>query len=285
MEAFALRGNSHGVLSQGRRLLKRAFTVAGIFAHAAYLVDQASGQAIPLSSPADWWSLAALTLAVIYLAASLSWPRWSMGLFLLPIVLMLVGVSQTASTESFAPERASFFWGQTHGGLLLLATITVTIGFVSGLMYLVQSWRLKRKQPLPSGMQLPSLEWLERTNSRSLAISVWLVAGGFFSGLVLSLLKNSGVEGYYLWTDPVVLTLAVMLVWLLVTEAYRLLSPATSRGQKVAYLTLAAFVFMAVTLVSLNLSGSTHGKAKVVSDQRSAVSGQQSAGIDGDDRP
>ncbi len=272
LEAFALRGQLRGVIGRGRRLLKRGITLAGIFAHATHLLQNASGQAIPLSSPADWWSLAALVLAVIYFAGSLSKPRWSIGLFLLPIVLLLIGVSRTASGESFTSERASFFWGQTHGVLLLLATVTVTVGFVSGLMYLVQSWRLKRKRPLPVGMQLPSLEWLERTNGRSLAISVWLVAGGFLSGLVLSTLKNRAAEDYSLWTDPVVLTLAAMLAWLLVTEAYRLLSPTASRGQKVAYLTLAAFVLLAMTLGSLTLSGSRHG-TKAISPQPQAEAG------------
>lgn len=259
MEAAALVGRVRGALDGGRRVAARGFAAAGVFAHAVFLSLQASGQATPLSSPADWYSLAALALAAIYLSASLAWSRWAVGLFLLPIVLLLLGVSAAASDEPFAPERASLFWGQAHGWLLLLATVTVTVGFVSGLMYLAQSWRLKHKLPTTPGLGMPSLEWLENTNGRALAVAAWLVAGGFVSGLVLSALKNRGVEGYALWADPVVLSLAAMLGWLIATQAYRWAAPGASRGGRVAYQTLAAFVLLAATLASLLWSGAVHG--------------------------
>ncbi|MGL4514648.1 MAG: cytochrome C assembly protein [Lacipirellulaceae bacterium] len=240
----------------GRRLLVSGFAAAGLFAHVVYLALRASGQATPLSSPADWCLLAALVIAAVSLVATLTLPRWATGVFLLPVVLGLVAASTGASPEPFAPDRASRFWGVTHGWLLLAAAVTVSLGFAAGLMYLVQSWRLKNKFPPRQGFRLPSLEWLERVNSQSLGLSVWLVAGGFVSGLVLSTLKNRGVAGYQLVADPVVWTLGAMLAWLVVAEGFRLVYPAARRGQKVAYLTLASFGFLA--LVVLSLLGPTH---------------------------
>lgn len=259
LEAAALTGRLRGLLDGGRRLIAKGFLAAGLFAHVVFLALRASGQPTPLSSPADWCSLAALALAAVCLAAALAWPRWAVGVFLLPLVLLLLTASVAASDEPFAPERASLFWGQTHGWLLLLATVTVSVGFVSGLMYLTQSWRLKQKLPTKPGLGMPSLEWLERTNSRALAVAAWLVAGGFVSGLVLAALKHRGEAAYSLWTDPVVLTLAAMLAWLLATQALRWAWPGASRGGRVAYLTVAAFVLLVATLASLTVGGSVHG--------------------------
>ena len=46
-------------------------------------------------------------------------------------------------------------------------------------MYLVQSYRLKHKLPPIQGLQLPSLEWLERVNARATVLSALLLVIGF----------------------------------------------------------------------------------------------------------
>jgi ABC-type uncharacterized transport system permease subunit len=237
------------------------FAAAGVFAHSVYLITRTRTSAAPLASPAEWSLLAALTLAVIYLFASFKAPRQALGLFLLPLVLGLVGVASVASDQPFSPQRASAFWGRTHGVLLMLATVTVIVGFLAGLMYLIQSWRLKRKLPPSSRFRLPTLETLERVNNRSVAISAALVAGGFASGLVLVGLQQTQ-GGRFLWRDPLIVSLTAMLLWLVAAELFRWLYPSARRGRKVAYLTLASFGFLAIVLGSLLWTGGNHGTAR-----------------------
>ncbi|MCA9238733.1 MAG: cytochrome c biogenesis protein CcsA [Planctomycetales bacterium] len=241
-----------------RRMVMLGFAFAGVFAHVVFLVNQTRDSTAPLASPAEWSSVAALTLACIYLFSSFTTPRQAIGLFLLPLVLLLLGVSALASDEPFATQRASIFWGRVHGWLLMLATVTVIVGFLAGVMYLIQSWRLKHKLPPDSRFRLPSLEALETTNARSLAVSVALVAGGFASGLVLAGLRQSQGQGQ-LWRDPLVISLTVMLVWLVAAELFRLLYPSARRGRKVAYLTVASFGFLMIVLASMLVSGGAHG--------------------------
>ena len=116
LEAVALAGRLQGrvgeVLGSSRRLATIGFAAAGLFAHAVFLTLQAKEQAIPLSSPKDWYLIASLVLAGIYMASTLTSPRWASGVFLLPIVLLLIFVASTASSEPFSPDRASIFWGQ-----------------------------------------------------------------------------------------------------------------------------------------------------------------------------
>ena len=45
-----------------------------------------------------------------------------------------------------------------------------------------------------------------------------------------------------MWSDPVVISLAVMFAWLVAAELFRAFYPAARRGRKVAYLTTASFV-------------------------------------------
>ncbi|TWU00621.1 hypothetical protein Pla108_15730 [Botrimarina colliarenosi] len=280
LEAAALVGRGGGqlaaTLSGGRRWALVGFTVAGLFAHVAYLAVQASRSATPLSSPAEWCLIAAAALAAVYLAMSLAHRRWAVGLFLLPIVLALVGLAQAASDQPIAPEHASRFWGMAHGWLLVAATASVSVGFVAGLMYLVQSWRLRRGLPPLTGLTLPSLEWLEGASSRSLSLSVWLTAGGFLSGLVLTQLNRGGANSYALWTDPVVVTSSAMLAWLAVAMAFRWVYPPARSGRKVAYLTVVAFGFLAITLIALAAKGPAHGGAASRDEAREVASDRPS---------
>jgi hypothetical protein len=219
----------------------------------------ATTKSAPLSSPAEWLLLASWVLALVYLGAIVNLPRAATGLILLPIILGLIGASRFASTEPFAPERASKFWGDVHGWMLLFGTVAVCIGFSAGVMYLLQASWLKRRRPPSDELQLPSLEWLERINTGSLAVSMLLVVLGFVSGIVLSTLKHRGETGYTLWTDPVVISLAAMALWLVAAEVFRLVYPAARRGRKVAYLTLASFVFLVITLASFLWMDNVHG--------------------------
>ena len=74
------------------------FAMAGLFAHAAYLVTRAgnaaSGHGIPpLSSWYDFCLVAAWFLAAAYVVLTLRRPQNAVGIFVLPLVLLLVGLA------------------------------------------------------------------------------------------------------------------------------------------------------------------------------------------------
>ena len=84
---------------------------------------------------------------VVYLYLTWYHPKISIGLFLLPLVLALFGLSQFADQQPFPQSHAGQIWGTIHGIFLLLGVVAVSIGFVAGVMYLIQSYRLKHKLP------------------------------------------------------------------------------------------------------------------------------------------
>ena len=241
-----------------KRLACVAVAAAGVVAHTQYLGQRVVEQpTVPLASHHDWSLLAAWMLAVIYVGGLFYHPRSSLGVFLLPAVLALSAVARFASTEPLASSDATRIWSLVHGVFLMLGTVAVLLGFVAGLMYLVQSHRLKHKVAPSEGLRLPSLEWLERVNSRSLGAAALLVGGGFVTG-VLSRLAQKEYDSLVPWTDPVVLSLLAMLGWLVVAEVFRLIYPAARQGRKVAYLTIAAFVFLLFVLATVTWSDSLH---------------------------
>jgi ABC-type uncharacterized transport system permease subunit len=254
-------------------------TLVGVIGHWFALAGSGTARSgLPIST-ADWLLWAAWLLALIYFAMVFYLPRTPTGIVLLPIVLGLLLASNWASTVPLASEQSLYAWGALHGILLLAGTLAVCIGFLAGLMYLVQSYSLKHSRSPVNGLRLPSLEWLERVNSRTLAISTVLITLGFITGIVMSVVIHRGESAYVLWADPVVISLAAMLVWLIAAEAFRLIYPAARQGRKVAYLTLASFVFLVIAIGSFTMLDNVHGsnRRQAPSAQHRAAANPQSA--------
>ena len=156
-----------------RGAIMLGFAAAGLFAHSIYLYHRALlSPDAPLSSMRDWYLVAAWLLVVVYLYLIYYHPRAAFGLFLLPLVLVLIGAAAWfADDQPFVREKATQFWGLIHAGSILLAVVAVLVGFAAAMMYLHQASRLKRKLPPLRGFWLPSLEWLQRTNSRAVVIA------------------------------------------------------------------------------------------------------------------
>jgi ABC-type uncharacterized transport system permease subunit len=233
-----------------RGALLLGFAAAGLLAHTLFLVHRAwySGAA-PLSSEYDWYLVAAWVLAVVYLYLTLQHPRTAVGLFVVPLVLALIGCAHFADRASFPQTKASQIWGMIHGGFLLLGTVAVLTGFVAGMMHLVHSYRLKHKVRPAQGFQLPSLEHLERTNITATRISAILLLIGFLSGVVLNAVnRRQSADEYVPWTDPVIWSSGLLLIWLVAAAVFSLVYKPARQGRKVAYLTVASFLFLALAL-------------------------------------
>ncbi len=244
-----------------RGALMLGFAAAGLVSHTAFLYHRAlKAPGSPLSTEQDWYLLAAWLLVVVYLYLVWYHPRQNFGLFLLPLVLALIGAGTfLARTEPFAREPASRAWGVVHGASVLLATVSVLVGFAAGVMYLSQDWRLKRKLPPPRGVRLPSLEWLARLNGRAMVVAVLMLGVGVVSGVVLNAFRRAGGLDLLPWHDPVVFTTVAMLVWLASAEVITARYPAQRQGRRVAYLTVVAFVFLVVALAAMLLLDTAHG--------------------------
>ena len=225
------------------------FATAGLFAHTVYLwlrVQDQLPSVTALSNWHDWCLLVAWVLASVYVWLTIVRPQSAVGVFILPLILSLVGAARLlVESPTFSPEQTRTIWGAIHGSVLLAGTIVVMFGFVAGLMYLVQSYRLKHKLPPSEGLRLPSLEWLQKENERALVISSVLLGLGLASGIVLNLVKS---ETAVSWSDPVVATSGILFAWLLAALCFNYAYKPARRGRKVAYLVVASFLFLVLEL-------------------------------------
>ncbi|MBX3414931.1 MAG: cytochrome c biogenesis protein CcsA [Pirellulales bacterium] len=239
-----------------------AFAGAGLLAQTIFLAQRAAQTAVPLSSEFDWYLVAAWLLVVLYLYLMYYHPRAPLGLFLLPVVLALIGIAAyVADRHPFPETRASLVWGSLHGVLLLLGTVTLIVGFVTGVMYLVGAYRLKHKLPPTRRFQLPSLEWLQRMNGRSIGLAVILLGLGVLSGAVLNVVNHSKQAEYVPWNDPVIVSSLVLVGWLVAVTVFNTFYKPARTGRKTAYLTLASFVLLVLALGISLLGESGHGGA------------------------
>jgi hypothetical protein len=249
-----------------RGALLLTFAGAGLLAHTLFLGYRAALTSVaPLSSEFDWYLLAAWGLTVAYIYLTVSYPRTAVGLFVLPLVLGLIAAAQWfARRVPFPTSQATQIWGAVHGVFLLLAVLTVLGGFVAGAMNLVQSYRLKHKLPPIQGLQLPSLERLERVNARATVVSALLLVIGFLSGVMLNLVNRQRQTSDYLpWNDPVIWSSGLLLIWLLAAAAFSIFYRPARQGRKVAYLTVASFAFLVLAMAIWLSSSSEHNPASV----------------------
>lgn len=246
--------------SSVRRLVRLGFAAAGLVAHTAFLYYRAiNASGPPLSSEKDWYLVAAWALVLVYLYFARFHPKAPFGLFLLPLSLALIATATClASDKPLARAPASRIWGAIHGVSIVMATVAVLVGFVAGLMYLGQVRHLKHKILPARGMRLPSLEWLQRANTRAIVISVLMLGTGVLAGMVLNLINTQNQTNYLPWTDPVVLCTWLMFFWQLLAVVLSALHRPAPAGRKVAYLTLASFVFLVIMLAAGLLMDSRH---------------------------
>ncbi len=265
---------SYGValLLEGGRVFTRfkpppaatlVFSIAGFLAQTLFLVAEARRSALhglPISDWRDWCLLTAWILAAVYIAASWSRPKAALGLFLLPLVLAIIAVGNAFKGVAgpFPREEAPFRWEIVHGLSLSLGTVVVTLGFAAGVMYLIQSYRLKHHLSTAAGVPLPSLEWLQRINEGSFIYSSLLLLGGLVSGVVLNGIRHANQTDAVPWTDPVVWTSGVLFLWLLAAVVFNFVYQPARIGRKVAYLTVASFLFLSLELSIVLLAPSQH---------------------------
>src|SRR3954453_713697 len=204
--------------SAARWYLTVVLTVLGWLVQTAYLANLGWSQhKVPVTSAFESLLVLSWMFALIGLYLMIHSPRpVAVGLFVLPLVLGLVLVAGGFASRS-APlghwRGATAFWGSVHGLFLLAGAVSTCVAFAAGLMYLVQSNRLKNKRRPRFGFALPSLEQSERVNRGAITLAFPLLTFGLLIGVVLSLVTRRDSERVPLsWTDPKVVSAALM--WL-----------------------------------------------------------------------
>lgn len=252
----------------GRNVLLIGMLVVGLIAHSIFLVNQLSIETLGAQRPQllsnwfQWAVLGAWGLALACLILTIRNPNGSMGLFLIPLVLALIGLAQMLRHAApFHPDTTVSLWQAIHGVGWLVSTMFIALGSAFGVMYLVQSNRLKTRKHSQTRIKLPALEFLQSMNRMSIFVSAIGLAIGLISGIVL----NFNREGQTSWFNGGVVFTFALFAWVLMSAILEIASRGALGGRRSAYLVIANFLFM-VLVLALVLYNS-HGQLPQVSDE------------------
>jgi ABC-type transport system involved in cytochrome c biogenesis permease subunit len=254
--------------SAARWYLTVGLTALGWLVQTAYLADLGWSQhKVPVTTVFESLLVLSWILALIGLYLMVRSPRpVAVGLFVLPLVLSLVLLagrfaSRTAHWDQW--QGATAFWGSVHGVFLLAGAVSTCVAFAAGLMYLVQSNRLKHKRPSRFGIALPSLEQSERLNRGAITLAFPLLTFGLLIGVILDLAARRAEAGLPLsWTDPKVVSAGLM--WLVFAVLLHARFRPAMRGRSVMWLTILAFAFLVFAFVGVDVFRlpTAHGRGR-----------------------
>jgi ABC-type uncharacterized transport system permease subunit len=231
------------------------FAWAGLLAHTIYLLRASFEVSLPplLSSTHDWMLVLAWLGIFLYVFVATLNRDVPVGLFVLPIVLLLIIAAVFASEDpsTLVADNARYRWILLHASLYVLGVGGVLIALVFGLMYVFQHRRLRNKQTSQTGLRLPSLENLARYNWWSVVLSVPLLISGLVAGIVVGQLFNKDAR-VFSFADPVVFFNSIVGVVMLAFLGW-LVTTRRPAGKQVAWLTIWACGFMMVTLITTQL--------------------------------
>jgi len=196
----------------------------------------------PMSSMA--WLISAVTVGFGAARPSVR----LLGAFIAPVSLglalggLLVG---HPSASAFLPEALKSAWLPVHTLANYASLAAFGLAFGSGIVYLVQHRRLKRKA-IPSGtagaVRLPSLQTLDRVNHRGFALGLAFLTLGIVSGTFWAI--GGAAEGVDL-RPKVVTTLGLWLLYALAWQARSLLGWG---GRKAAWIAIVGFMGLIVSV-------------------------------------
>lgn len=228
---------------------------AGVVAHSLYLYKRSLLAGLPplLSSSHDWLMVLAWMGAVVYFVILTGHRRATLGLLLLPVVLVMIVIAGSLSDlPTDAGRQLSVRrWGMLHAGSLVIGIAAVGGAVVAATAYLIQFRRLRGGVRRLKFVSLPSLERLTLINRWMVVVSVPLLTIGLLTGWILSIIGTGPEKPTdFSWTEPLVVGFVVVWIAMLGT-LIRLLTRRAGSGRQVAQMTFVAGGFLLVTMLGL----------------------------------
>jgi hypothetical protein len=254
LETLRFASTSESIRRWVVRLSVGMFLLAWL-THTLYLVDLVSQSALHdagiryLKTWADWSIVAAWIIAMSYCV--MLWRRSDkqIGLFLLPLILILVGLAVVFPSESPMGRASSTvsFWRMVHSMAMLIGTILVVLGFASAVMYFVHAWKLKRTPAMGWNFRLPSLEYLQQMGRNCILGSAAAIGFGVISGAVMNFTR----DGFIAWTDRGILLTTALFIWLCIAAIAQKISSTRGKGEWTAALNILSFAIVVAALAAV----------------------------------
>ncbi len=243
-----------GLVKTGKYVL-----LAGFAAHSITLVSRwVEAGRTPVTNLHESLIVFAWLTVLVYLTFVFRYRVSALGAFVAPFALALVAAAWFMPDDitPLAPLLDSY-WLPVHVVLAFLGNAFFALACIFGLMYLIQDHYLKSHRIKGLYFVLPSVELLDELNYRCLSYGFPLLTLAIITGAMWS---EHAMGSYWDWGARQIWSL---ITWLLYAALLHGRLTTGWRGRKSAMLSVAAFVVLIGSFVTLYaLLGGGHGLLK-----------------------
>ncbi len=225
---------------------------------AVFLIFRAiSSQKFPLTSVFESMVVLTLLFGIIYLVLGIFiqevWFGSAMSwlIFTLAILTGIIAKPAQATTQI-----ATKPWAIAHGLAMIAGAAMILLATVSACVYLLGTYRLKKKKVTLVIGKIPNIQTLENYTSVSLKASLIFVSLGLASGIVGAYLEAQKLNLKPIdWiTDPKIL--GILSVWILLSLILIAQALKITKARHTAQATIIIFVIVIFTFVGTKICGS-----------------------------
>jgi ABC-type transport system involved in cytochrome c biogenesis permease subunit len=212
-------------------------------------------QHVPIANPSRAVSTFVWLLTLSYLYLELTTDERAMGVFILPVIagLQLIPVLSPGIERPDPVLDSPWFW--VHVSSLLFAYATFGLAGILGLTYVLQFKEIKKKHLGYFYTRLPSLQILDRMNSRATTTGWAFLTLGLIVGVVWTMEArrltpdNSNLQAISL-DDPKVFFAVV--TWVVYSFAVAARKMMGWNGRRAAWLSTLGFAIVLLTFLPLS---------------------------------
>ena len=237
--------------------LARILMMATFCAHTVYLAFEVRRYGnIPINNLAEtlfvflWFTV----LVTIFVDRAYRVP--ALIAYLMPLmVAFAVPAMLLVSRGASLPKKLSPIPTLLHVVPTFLGYALFAVGFIASLMYLLQEHRLKLRVAGPLFERMPSLHVLDAVAQRSIVFGFPVFTLGLLLGIAWA--RSSGhLLSTHWYADPKIIS--GIITWIIYLAIVHVRLAAVWQGRKVAWLTIAGFLFILFTFVGTFLLGGQH---------------------------
>jgi ABC-type transport system involved in cytochrome c biogenesis permease subunit len=212
-------------------------------------------QHVPIANPSRAVSTFVWLLTLSYLYLELTTDERAMGVFILPVIagLQLIPVLSPGIERPDPVLDSPWFW--VHVSSLLFAYATFGLAGILGLTYVLQFNEIKKKHLGYFYTRLPSLQILDRMNSRATTTGWAFLTLGLIVGVVWTLEArrlipdNSNLKAMSLDDPKIFFAVVTWVVYSFAVAARKMLG---WNGRRAAWLSTLGFVIVLLTFLPLS---------------------------------
>jgi ABC-type uncharacterized transport system permease subunit len=211
-------------------------------------------KAVPLTGLFEFMIVLTIVFGLVYLYLSTTirqvWFASVMVWIIFAMVLVTVIIAEPASKMH---EVATTPWAIAHGATMLLGAASIMFAATSAFLYLLGSYRLKRKQIIQVLGRVPNIEKLEKMILLGAGAGFVLIALGIISGIGLVLaMKTSILE----WLADIKV-ICILTAWILLGVELVLARFSLIKGKVKAYITMIVFALILFAILGVTILGIT----------------------------